>query len=479
MIMPAVNTPCGKKSRKNFVLSFSNPALRFQPGRLNFEVLEGIQHAGKSMRRPRLGTIFLTVFMDLVGFGLVLPLVPIYGQKFGAAGWQVGLLMASYSAMQFLFAPVWGRLSDKIGRRPVLLGSTFCASLSYLVFGLAARMDGQTAIAMLLASRIVAGICGANVVVAQAYIADITPPDKRSKSMGLIGMAFGLGFIFGPAIGFVALKYFGHSGPGFVASSLCALNFALAFCILPESRHESAAAIAQRPRLEHWLETMRHPRIGLLIMVFFCATFCFTCYETTLGLLIGRNFSLDASKGEDARTVALLTAFGGVVGAIVQGGMIGRLVKWLGEPRLIAISLFIVGASMIPLPFFHGKGQLTWSTLTSSDGHAWRWLLVAVAFLSIGAGLTRPPLFGLISVLTPGHEQGATLGVAQSMGSLARITGPMFAGITYYLHASTPFLVGAGLSLITGVITWIVLVNKKLPEHQPAAAPTPPLAEGP
>src|SRR5207237_9698713 len=183
------------------------------------------------MRKPSLLVVFLTVFIDLIGFGIVLPLLPIYTRNFGASPFMIGAIMAAYSAMQFLVAPAWGRLSDRIGRRPVLLVSTAGAAMSYAVFALGSNLTGQAALIVVLGSRILAGICGANITVAQAYIADITPPEHRSRRMGLIGMAFGLGFVVGPALGSFGVQLFGLRGPGAVAASLCALNFAMAFFI--------------------------------------------------------------------------------------------------------------------------------------------------------------------------------------------------------------------------------------------------------
>src|SRR3954469_5876725 len=188
------------------------------------------------MRKPSLLVIFLTVFIDLIGFAIVLPLIPIYSRNFGASGLMIGIIGASFSAMQFIFAPAWGRLSDRIGRRPVLVVSTAGAAVSYVIFGIGSALTGQTALLVILGSRMLAGICGANITVAQAYIADITPPEDRSRRMGLIGMAFGLGFVFGPPIGSISYKFLGHTGPGWVAMGLCAANFLLAFSILPESR---------------------------------------------------------------------------------------------------------------------------------------------------------------------------------------------------------------------------------------------------
>lgn len=421
------------------------------------------------MRKPSLLVIFLTVFIDLVGFGIVLPLLPIYSDTFGASGLMVGVIMASFSAMQFLFAPVWGRLSDRIGRRPVLLVSTAGAAVSYAVFGYGSTLAGSTALTVLLLSRVVAGICGANITVAQAYIADITPPEQRSKRMGLIGMAFGLGFIFGPLIGGVAAKYLGHSGPGYVAATLCAANFILAFIRLPESRQPGSTPASQRPRFAQWAHVLAQPNVGALIVIFFFATFCFTCFETTLGLMVGENFGLDLKSGKDAGTVTALFAFCGIVGAFVQGGPIGKLVKKMGEPKLIIISLFFVAASLAPIPFIKGQGGLSWGVLVQKEGIPWLLMLLALAVLAIGSGLTRPPLFGMLSILTPEHEQGATLGVAQSAGSLARIFGPIFAGWLFHQHPSWPYVACAIIALLTGVFAAVKLM-KSAPALEAAKA---------
>ncbi|HEY0456113.1 MAG TPA: MFS transporter [Verrucomicrobiae bacterium] len=415
------------------------------------------------MKKPSLLVIFLTVFIDLIGFGIVLPLLPIYANRFGQGfdattlGIIVGALMASFSAMQFLFAAWWGRLSDRIGRRPVLLVSTAGAAMSYAVFALGSGLTGTTALAVLFASRIVAGICGANITVAQAYIADITPPESRSKRMGLVGMAFGLGFTFGPYIGSKSFEYFGITGPGWVAASLCALNFILAVVILPESLKPSSEHVAQRPRFSQWSHTLSQPKVGLLIMIFFIATFCFTCFETTLGLLVGKNFHLDIRKGEDANTIGKLFMYCGIMGALVQGGAVGRMVKKMGEPKLIAFSLFLVAISLAPLPFIHGNMSFSWKGLFQQGSGPWWTLFFFLGLLAIGSGLTRPPVFGLISILTPAHEQGATLGVAQGVGSLARIIGPIFASTLFYQSASIPYLICGGVALFAALWAWLTL----------------------
>ncbi|PYJ06788.1 MAG: MFS transporter, partial [Verrucomicrobia bacterium] len=277
--------------------------------------------------------------------------------------------------------------------------------------------------------------------VAQAYIADITPPEERSKRMGLIGMAFGLGFVCGPPLGALGLHLLGFQGPGWLAAGLCAFNFCLALVILPESWKPSSEHVATRPHLDQWLHTLRHPRIGLLIAVFFLATFCFASFETTLGLLISMNFHLDAATHQDMKLAGYLIAYCGLIGASVQGGAIGRLVKRSGESRLIANSLLLLTASLAPLPFIRGTGPLAWGLL-----------LVVLAVLAIGSSLTRPPVFGLISMLTPAHEQGATIGVAQSAGSLARIFAPIFAASLLDVHPWLPYLICSAISLFTACL---------------------------
>ena len=410
------------------------------------------------MRKPSVFIVFLTVFIDLIGFGIVLPLLPIFAKNHDASGFTIGCLMAVYSAMQFLFAPVWGRLSDRIGRRPVLLISTAGAAISYVLFAIGCGQNGMTALTILFVARIFAGICGANITVAQAYIADITPPEERSKKMGLIGAAFGLGFIFGPAIGGIALKLWGITAPGWIAAGFCAANFLFTYARLPES-WKPGALTAVRPHFEHFMETIKRPGIAMLVLVFFLATFCFAAFETTIGLLVSRNFNLKFETVNGVHTfdskVVYLYTYCGILGAFVQGGPLGRIVKKLGEPLVITLSLVFVAVSLAPMPFVSN----------------WPLLLVVLAILSIGSSLTRAPVFGMLSNLTPAAEQGATIGTAQSAGSLARIGGPIFAASLLDLHPAMPYLICAGVSLVTALLAWQFLHNRK----PLVAAPTPSL----
>ena len=476
-------------------------------------------HQPLTASRPRRGSLkvlFLTVFIDLIGFGIVLPVLPLYGKDLGALGWQVGLIVASYSAMQFLFAPAWGRLSDRIGRRPVLLISTAGASISYALFALAAiNMD----LRLLVASRVFAGICGANLSVASAYIADVSPPEDRSKRMGLIGMAFGLGFILGPALGAVSADWWGAAGPGWTASAICAGNLVLAFFILGESRKPDSEPSPPLPRLERWGRIMRRPQLGLLVGIYFMANFCFTSFESAFVVLFvgaGNNDNtkpriqgmfkyldpvespiaikveewkiddgVEVKKGEVIAEVAVdgvktrihaprsgrlehgdgkgevvgqinytktiayyLFAYCGLIGAIVQGGLIGRLVKIFGEKKMIFGGLILVGISLALLPF-----------CDSTRGMGW--LMGGLALFAFSSGVYRAPTFGLISLNANEDEQGEVMGITQSLGSLARIIGPVFALGLFDIWPALPYLLCAGLAVLAGLIAWIKLDQPK------------------
>ncbi|MEI6194563.1 MAG: MFS transporter [Verrucomicrobiota bacterium] len=414
-------------------------------------------------RKPSILVVFLTVFIDLIGFGIVVPLVPLFSRHYGASGFVIGAIIASFSAMQFIFSPIWGKLSDRYGRRPILLISTAGAALSYVVFAVGCGFENHTlALWVLLISRLFAGACGGNITVAQAYIADITPPENRSKRMGLIGMAFGLGFIFGPAISGIALKFGGVTAPGWTAAALCAANFLLAYFILAESWKPDSTPVANRPRFAQWGHTLSQPKIGLLILIFFLATFAFSCFESTLPLLVSDNFQLGITMDEakPATTVISLFVFCGLIGAFIQGGLIGRMVKVLGEPKLIALSLLLTGVSLALLPFIKGDGPLKWMAVLHLADWQWIKMLLALALLSIGSSLTRAPLFGLLSNLTPANEQGATIGVCQSAGALARIVGPIFAATLYVPMPMLPYVVCGVISVIAAVLAIVWLVRK-------------------
>jgi multidrug resistance protein len=381
------------------------------------------------MKKSPLVVLFVTVFIDLIGFGIVLPLLPFYAEHFGANALLVGLLSTCFSLMQLLFAPVWGRLSDRVGRRPVILAGLLGSSISYFTFALAQSLP------ILFLSRILAGIAGANISTAQAYIADSTQPENRAKGMGLIGAAYGLGFTVGPAIGGILSQY-GYAVPAFFASALALGNFAAAWWLLPESRNPSQQIRHSESGL-NWqrLKTgLQHPELGIFLLLFFISTFAFANLEVTFALMTSRRF------GFDARANGYLFAYIGILITIVQGGLTGRLARTLGERRMISAGLFCMIFGLGLLPYSLGLKSL---------------LLVLVVLVG-GHGSTNPSISSLISQAASADDQGGILGVAQSLASLARILGPVWGGFTFdafgyqypYLTGSLFMAVAFSLSLL-------------------------------
>lgn len=376
-------------------------------------------------QRSSLTIIFLTVFVDLLGFGIVLPLLPYYAREFNASGMTAGALIASYSAMQFVFAPLWGRWSDRIGRRPVLLVSLAGSTLSYLLFALA------HSIGMLFISRIFAGIAGANISVAQAFIADSTSERDRARGMGLIGAAFGLGFVFGPAIGGL-LAHYGHAAPGWAATVICGVNFVAALWRLPESlapehRHVTAG---QHP-VRQLREAFSRPQLGVFMFMFAAVVFSFATVETTLSLLCATSYHLSASR------IYWLFAYLGLMTTIMQGGLMGRLSRRIEEGRLVVVGAALLTAGIAAAPYTPPV------TL----------LLLSLGAIAFGQGITSPVLSSLISKASSGTGHGSVLGISQSLGSLARILGPLWGGLMFdYGGPSAPYLTTAALMVATTVV---------------------------
>jgi DHA1 family tetracycline resistance protein-like MFS transporter len=393
------------------------------------------------MKKSPLVVLFITVFIDLIGFGIVLPLLPFYAKHFGANALLVGLLSTSFSLMQLLFAPVWGRLSDRVGRRPVILVGLLGSSISYLTFGLAPSLP------ILFLSRILAGIAGANISTAQAYIADSTQPENRAKGMGLIGAAYGLGFTVGPAIGGILSQY-GYAIPAFFASALALANFGAAWWLLPESRNPSGQTHHTERGL-NWqrLRTgLQHPELGTFLILFFISTFAFANLEATFALMTARKF------GFDAHANGYLFAYIGVLITIVQGGLTGRLARRFGERRLISAGLFCMIFGLGLLPYSPGLKSL---------------LLVLVVLVG-GHGSTNPSISSLISQSAGTEDQGSILGVAQSLASLARILGPIWGGFTFdALGFQYPYLTG-GLFMAVAFSLSLLAAKGKLHVPKPA-----------
>jgi multidrug resistance protein len=373
--------------------------------------------------------IWVTVFVDLIGFGIVIPILPFYAVQHGASPFELGLLLASYSGAQFLFAPLLGTWSDRLGRKPVLAVSLYGTAAASTLLGLASTMP--RALWLLFVARVLDGITGANIAAAQAYVADVTPEDKRARGMGLIGMAFGLGFVLGPAIGGL-LAEIDIAAPFYAVAMLATLNATAMLFILPEPERHISYAVEARSRYARIGATFRDARTGRLLTVFLFASIAFSAMEATLALVLKDRF------GYGPRDAAYLFALLGVMMAVVQGGLVGRLVRRFGEPALViagtgllAVGLALIGA---PLP----------STLV---------LLVGVLVLvAAGVGLYNPSLTGLVSRLTPRTIQGTTLGVTQSMASIGRILGPLAGGLLYGLGGGLPFYFGAALMALATVL---------------------------
>ena len=370
------------------------------------------------MDRSRLIVIFTTVFIDLVGFGIVIPVLPFYaeGTIFNATPRTVGLLFASYSIMQLIFAPILGGLSDKYGRRPVLFLSILGTGIGFLVLGLA------TTLWMLFVGRILDGITGGNISTAQAYIADITTTENRAKGMGLIGAAFGLGFIFGPAIGGI-LSRWGIQVPFFFAAALCFLNAILLYFRLPETvtrDHPAKHKAAGGRGLSQLIKSLQQPRLAFVLVIYFLFIVAFSIMTTSFSLYAMFRF------GYDAQHTGYLFAYVGVIAVIIQGGLIGRLVKRFGELPLVIVGALCFAISLFAVPFVGpaagGLGAL----------------LLGGGVFSAGNSLATPALTSLASKSVGPAEQGTILGVTQSVASLARAVGPSLAAVL--IASSVPHL---------------------------------------
>ncbi len=390
------------------------------------------------MRKTPLLVVFLTVFVDLLGFGIVIPFLPMYAQDLGATGVTAGLVLSTFSFMQFLFAPMWGRLSDKVGRRPVLLGTLAGNALSYALFAVARDLP------TVFAARALAGFFGANIPVAQAYVADVTTPENRARGMGLLGMAFGLGFVFGPAVGGL-LSEVAPWAPGATAATLSAVAFTLALFRLPESLTPElrSAATARRAHPILFLTTaLRTPAVGGILLLFFFLIAGFVHLEFAVPFLLRDRFDFDKKQ------VGLVFVFIGVCMAFAQGFLFRRVAKRFGEPRLLLAGPVAIAIGM----------QFYWLL------PAWPMLLPAIALVAIGMGVSNPSVPSLISKRTPAHMQGQTLGLSQSLGALARALGPFLAGWLYDRYqvvepgrepwSFAPFVAGAGLILLGVAFGW-------------------------
>ncbi len=393
---------------------------------------------GEGNRSPRspIFVIFMTVFIDLVGFGIIIPLSPFLSTKFGATATQIGLLMAVYSLFQFIFSPFWGSLSDRIGRRPVILISLFGGALSYVWFAFAQSLW------MLFAARALAGLFGGNISTAHAYIADVTDEKNRSKGMGLLGAAFGLGFIFGPVLGGLLTVAgrklgseppLGDSFPALGAAAICFVNFGIAWFVLKESLPQNLRNLSshRRGRFNHLFEHLRRPLVGQLIYVFFLSGLAMALMEVMLFPFMQSKFGWDQVQASYG------FAYVGVLMVFTQGYLIRKWMPRYGEPLLLMLGLLLFAISLF--------GIAMSETVMA--------MAIVMTLLALGNGFMRPPNLGMISLLTPAHEQGAVLGVTNSLASLGRILGPVLGGVLYErIGRSAPFVSAGSLALIAFVV---------------------------
>ncbi|QJW48646.1 MFS transporter [bacterium BFN5] len=360
--------------------------------------------------RRAMAVLFITLFLVMIGFGIVIPILPFLVISQQGTPATLGLLMATYSVMQFFFAPLWGRLSDRIGRRPILLLGLTGYGLSFILFGLATKLW------MLFAARILAGvISSATLPTAMAYIADITGPDNRAKGMGLMGAAMGLGMIVGPALG-GWLGYYGFAVPFFVAAALALVNAGVTYFLLPESMQQSRKTVKKVPLRLNLFHDVRF----VLYSLSFIASFAVALFESTFTL-----FSAD-KLGFGPKEMGMVFTVLGVFTVVTQAGVVNKAVKRFGDIAVIIAGLIIasVGFALI---------------ITATD---MLMLLLFTSFFSIGSSLLRPGISTLISKSAEPHEQGEAVGIMQSFDSLGRILGPATGGAVYDIDHNSPYLIG-------------------------------------
>jgi DHA1 family tetracycline resistance protein-like MFS transporter len=373
-------------------------------------------------RKSPLAVLFLTVFVDLVGFGILLPILPAYAKSFGASATAIGLLNAIYSFTQMAFAPVWGRLSDRVGRRPIIIMTALGGCVAYVIFGLADSLW------LLFVARGFAGICGANISTAQAYVADVTTKETRARGMGMIGAALGLGFTVGPAVGGLA-THWGRHAPFFFAAALSLANALWAAIALPEpERHASRPARGLRTLAD----ALKIPTLAFWVLLFLLVTYAFSNIETAYVL-----FTKDTLGFSEKMNGYMFTLIG-VVLVIMQGALVRPLTRRFGSERLIAAGTLITGAGAALLVFTHASWQIYAPTV----------------IIAAGTALYSPSLSTVISVSAPPERQGEFLGVSQSAGAIGRIAGPSLAGLIYQRAGHVwPFITCAVLLGLASLVT--------------------------
>jgi multidrug resistance protein len=374
--------------------------------------------------RPLL-IIFLTIFVNLVGFGIIIPLLPFYAETFGASPVVIGLLFAVFSLCQLLAAPALGDISDRYGRRPVLVFSLAGTVLSFVMLAVA------HSVAMLFAARIVDGLSGGNISTARAYVADITEPKDRARAYGLIGAAFGLGFILGPALSGILAKV-SYTAPIWAAAAVTLVATIMAWAWLPETVHRAHAGTGNWNPFRFLPALLARPLVRRVLVIDFMYWFAFAVFQTTFALFVARRFGFDASQ-----TGYFFAAFG-VLGAVIQGGFIRPIVKRIGDKPTFIMGLVCAAVGLVA------------STLT----HSVTMFAVALVPLAFGIGFGHPTVSSLVSLVGRGDEQGRVQGAASAVESLGRTIGPVWGNASLqHFGESTPYISAAALLAVTLLIT--------------------------
>jgi multidrug resistance protein len=368
----------------------------------------------------------LTIFLDFMGFGLIIPLLPFWAEHLGANPFDVGLLLTVYALAQFVCTPILGTLSDRYGRRRVILISLGIEVLAFALTALASSLP------LLLLARVIGGIGASNLGSAQAVVSDVTPPQKRAAGMGMIGAAIGMGFVIGPVLGGLFSSH-GSPLPFWIAMGLALLNALLVLFLLPETRGRQAGVSFRKGGLNGlvsgWSKAIHQREIASLVLVNLLYTLAFSGMEAVFALLTQHTLGWSAVQN------GYLFTYIGIIVVLMQGGLLRRLVKRWGERSLMLAGLFLLSLGLL---------LLVWSSSLAL-------LLLATGILSLGDGAVTPTSCALLSLVTPADEQGKILGVSQGLGSLGRTIGPLLAGVLFTLNPGAPFLVGAlcaGLAIL-------------------------------
>ncbi|MBW2382918.1 MAG: MFS transporter [Deltaproteobacteria bacterium] len=393
------------------------------------------QPAPKGRSRSTLAVLFSVIIIDLISFGIVIPILPAYAKTLEASATVLGLIVATHAALQALFAPFWGRLSDRIGRRPVMLVTMAGTSAALLMLGLA------ESIAALFAARVLSGLFAANISVATAYVADVTDESERTRWMGMIGASFGIGFILGPLLGGLLAPY-GYGVPMFVAAGMAALNCAYATLVLKEPPRHS-----DKPRGRGGLALLRTDP--------YAAQLCFTNLLFTVGvsqLEVTFFYLMNERFGYGIQQVAFILVAMALVMAGIQGGGMRALAERFGEKRLLVTGLFCMALAFPAIPRIGSVGLL----------------LVPLGVAAAGRAIAQPPMTSLISMRTDSMNRGAVMGAYQSAAAIARIIGPMLAGLLYDFRTATPFYLAASLFVVSALLSMRLRDVDAAPKVQPA-----------